>query len=459
VDEKMVLDWLVEDTRQNAGRDFRPVRDLSKALCYINNEEEKPLPDSLPRDEAAMVRRLRDWFNDNVTFISLVLHHHFPDRYLFYRVSSLEPEIFGGLKFLKSAAPQFDLGFSKVGRTGFSRYRQLNQALLDFARKRWPRARDPQKMLTYFLYDGLGRLFREKPALQRRRYWMLGVKERFFEGLDTDRDLVWSGREEMQAGDLAFVYRAKPVSAITDIYQLKGEPRFDPWSGWRGFLVDVEKVCAVEPISFARMDETDVLKDWGIVRRNFVGTTAEPVPPIVYNRLLDLIGLDLQAKHNLEREPEISPVTPSSPYPATWPTPELSGRFGLEAEFEDKVIRPLLKGWGFMPEGQYTCPAWIGSQEHLLRVDFLVSNDEGPVTLFEDKLRIISDEDLKPAVRQAKSYALLLGLSSFVVAAPEGMWLYALDRNQERLVEQLPVVQAREQLEKRFKDLLLSLRR
>jgi hypothetical protein len=92
-------------------------------------------------------------------------------------------------------------------------------------------------------------------------------------------------------------------------------------------------------------------------------------------------------------------------------------------------------------------------------VDFLVSNDEGPVTLFEDKLRIISDEDLKPAVRQAKSYALLLGLSSFVVAAPEGMWLYALDRNQERLVEQLPVVQAREQLEKRFKDLLLSLRR
>jgi len=206
------------------------------------------------------------------------------------------------------------------------------------------------------------------------------------------------------------------------------------------------------------MDKDHVLEEWGIVKRHFVGTTAEPVPPRAYNRLLDLIGSDLQAKHNLEREPEPSSVTSPPFHPATWPTPELSGRFGLEVDFEDKVIRPLLKGWGFKAHGQYTCSAWIGGQEHLLRVDFLVSDDEGPVTLFEDKLRIIGDEDLKPAVRQAKSYALLLGLPSFVIAAPEGMWLYALDRNQERLVEQLPVVQAREQLEKRFKDLLLSLR-
>lgn len=225
MDEKMVLDWLVEDTRQNAGRYYKPVRNLREALYRINNEKEKTLPDSLSRDEAAIVRVLRDHFNDNVSFISLVLHHHFPDRYLFYRVSSLEPEIFAGLNFLKPVAPQFNLRFSKVGRTGFSRYRQLNQALLDFARTHWPRARDPQKMLTYFLYYRLARLFREKPALHRRRRWVLGVEERFFEGLDTNKDLIWSGREEMQPDDLAFVYRAKPVSAITDIYRLIGRWR------------------------------------------------------------------------------------------------------------------------------------------------------------------------------------------------------------------------------------------
>jgi hypothetical protein len=130
----------------------------------------------------------------------------------------------------------------------------------------------------------------------------------------------------------------------------------------------------------------------------------------------------------------------------------------LEAEFEDKVIRPLLKSWGFKGQGQYTCSAWVGSQEHQLRVDFLVSDDKGSVTLFEDKLRIISDEDLQLAVGQAKSYALLLGLPSFVVASPEGMWLYSLERDQEKLMPQLPEVQSREQQEKGFRDLLLSLR-
>ncbi len=35
--------------------------------------------------------------------------------------------IIAGLNFLKPVASQFDLGFSKVGGTGFSRYCQLNQ--------------------------------------------------------------------------------------------------------------------------------------------------------------------------------------------------------------------------------------------------------------------------------------------------------------------------------------------
>jgi hypothetical protein len=457
MNEKMVLDWLLEDTRKNAGRWYSPISKLEKALYELNNQQEKSLPPSLPRREADMIRALRKHFNNNVTYISLVLHHHFPDRYLFYRVSSLEQEIFTGFSFLKPAVPQFTFGFSKVGGTGFNRYLELNEALLSFAQANGLGGRSTQKNLTYFLYQGLGRLFQEKPTVHYRRYWVMATKERFFKELDAEEEAVWSGRKEMQAGDLAFVYRTKPVSAITDIYRVKGEPRFNPWGGWRGFWVDVEKVCAIEPISFARMDEDHVLKEWGIVRRNFVGTTAEPVPPIVYNRLLEIIGPDVQAECNLEREPERPPVTSSSPHPATWPTPELSGQFGLEAEFEDKVIRPLLKGWGFKAQGQYTCPAWIGSQELQLRVDYLVSDDQEPLTLFEDKLRIFDDEDLKSAMGQAKSYALLLGLPSFVIASPEGMWLYSLDGNQEKLVEPISQLKVRSQQEQEFRELLLKL--
>jgi hypothetical protein len=160
----------------------------------------------------------------------------------------------------------------------------------------------------------------------------------------------------------------------------------------------------------------------------------------------------------------VSPSEPPEELPKlsqlpTLATPEYSGRFGLEADFEKRVIVPLLKNrWQFKYKAQYTRPVWIGSQEHQLRVDFLISDDEGPVTLFEDKLRVISDEDLEPAVGQAKSYALLLGLPSFVVASPEGMWLYALDGDRERLVEPISQLKARSQQEAEFRELLLKLR-
>ncbi|HHY89790.1 MAG TPA: hypothetical protein GYA06_12830 [Chloroflexi bacterium] len=53
----------------------------------------------------------------------------------------------------------------------------------------------------------------------------------------------------------------------------------------------------------------------------------------------------------------------------------------------------------------------------------MVWNEHGPLTLSEDNLRIRPGVpvDLEAAMNQARSNALLLGLPSFVVAAPEGM--------------------------------------
>ena len=66
-------------------------------------------------------------------------------------------------------------------------------------------------------------------------------------------------------------------------------------------------------------------------------------------------------------------------------------------------------------------------------MDFLVRDGRGTFTLFENKVRILNDKDLKEAADQGKSYALMLGLPSFVVASPEGIWIYSLDRNRETL--------------------------
>ncbi|MDP6361446.1 MAG: hypothetical protein QF473_40425, partial [Planctomycetota bacterium] len=110
-----------------------------------------------------------------------------------------------------------------------------------------------------------------------------------------------------------------------------------------------------------------------------------------------------------------------------------SGEFHSEEQFEDQVIEPLIQRWAFRFKRQHPCRVQIGRQRHVGRVDFLVSDQTGDITLFENKFRIINEIHLSEAIDQAKSYALFLGLPSFVVAAPEGIWVYSLKRNEERL--------------------------
>ncbi len=183
----------------------------------------------------------------------------------------------------------------------------------------------------------------------------------------------------------------------------------------------MDRVCKIAEIPFSQMRVDPILKEWGVVRRNFQGAIAEPIPNQVYNRLLEFVPMETQMKHGLQSEV----VVPTGS----------SETFGSEAEFEESVIVPLLKKLGLKYEYQYTCPFHVGSQVIRGRVDFLVKNERGPLTLFEDKLRIRPNGsgDLEAAALQARSYALLLGLPSFVVAAPEGLWIYRLKNHQHTL--------------------------
>jgi len=61
----------------------------------------------------------------------------------------------------------------------------------------------------------------------------------------------------------------------------------------------------------------------------------------------------------------------------------------------------------------------------------------GLITVVESKLCILTYDDLAQAIAQAKSDALMEGLASFVVAAPEGIWCYSLGRNREKLLQKL----------------------
>ena len=446
MDKLLLLNWLLRDAEDYADKQYKWHEEvtLEESLYELNTRRDIALPPSLPKAPEKMLSVLREHFKNNVTFISLVLHHHFPEKYIFYRVSKLESEIFEGIEYFAEVAPMLNLQFSSVGRRGLKRYLALNEALFEFSRAIWPELKCPQNRLSYFLYQGLGELFLHRSDYNR--YWIMATQEQYFEGLDSkEKEVDWSGRKEIQPGDLVFVYRTAPRKAITDILRVKDEPVFDPWGAWDGFWVTLEKVCTIDDISFSTMKNDRIFQQWGLVRRNFVGTVTEPVPHSIYNRILEELPATLKERHKLK--PESVAVTGRS------------GQFTTEADFEEKVVEPLLKRWGFKYQRQYACHFRIGSQYHRGRVDFYVSDKGGALTLFENKFRIFSDDDLKSAVDQAKSYALLLGLPSFVVASPEGMWLYSLAGNEEILVQKTELDKMSQKQEEEFRRMLLKLRR
>lgn len=373
-----------------------------------------------PPDSGVAVDALRKHFGDRVTLVSFVLSQTFPQEFLFFRTGDLENAIFDGFAFFSDVWPELAFEFPRVGRTGFDRYLVLNRALRELAAEVWTEADHPQSRILAFLYDQLALLF--TIPTDYNRYWLAAGRP---ENLIQEQDVkvgekrYWSGKKEMLEDDLVFLYTMSPVKAFTGLYKVTDFPRPDPWGGWDGLWIDLEKLADVRGVSFAQMKADPVLSQWGPVLRNFQGTVTEPVPHAVYNRLIELMP---EVATELELEPEpLSSIAES-------------GTYASEADFEAKVVEPLLRGWGFHFTQQAQCRFQFGVNEHCGRIDFLVRNARGTITLVESKLRILNDDDLTRAAAQAKSYALMEGLTSFIVAAPEGFWCYSLDRNREELV-------------------------
>jgi hypothetical protein len=248
----------------------------------------------------------------------------------------------------------------------------------------------------------------------------------------------------MQIDDLVFMYRQTPRKAITDIYSVSESPYFDPYGGWGGFWVPIKKITPIKDITMIEMKVQDpILRNWGFAKCSSQGVVTEPVPYFAYNRLLELIGNDVCEKYNLTPEPVGDPSS--------------SGQYETEEKFEDEVLEPLFRHWGFKFQRNYPCNFRIGTQHHTCFVDFLIHDGKGIVTLFEDKIKIINDTALLEAVLQAKSYSLLLGLNNFVIASPEGFWIYKLDKNEESLLEKISSKEFKEN-EGKTRDLLLKLR-
>ena len=97
----------------------------------------------------------------------------------------------------------------------------------------------------------------------------------------------------------------------------------------------------------------------------------------------------------------------------------------LEDCFEKAVLLPLIDALGFAAERQHRILNWPGNTRNG-RIDLLVHDQHGLITLIESKRALRSLGDLRAAAKQAQGYARAMHLPSFVVAAPLGLWVYAL---------------------------------
>ena len=109
-------------------------------------------------------------------------------------------------------------------------------------------------------------------------------------------------------------------------------------------------------------------------------------------------------------------VEADTDYPRLW-TP-------LEERFEEAALLPLLDTLELRYERQHQIVNWPKSARSG-RIDLLVHDAAGLVTVIESKRALRGEIDLRAAARQAHSYARAMGTRSFVVAAPAGMWVYA----------------------------------
>jgi len=103
-----VISWLIEDADRNAEECYPDIWEykLEDHLYELNSRRDIDLPSGIspnsPPSENKAISILKETFKNKISLITLVLNYLYPEKYIFYRVSALENEIFSGFKFLRN---------------------------------------------------------------------------------------------------------------------------------------------------------------------------------------------------------------------------------------------------------------------------------------------------------------------------------------------------------------------
>ncbi|TWT44678.1 hypothetical protein RAS1_10930 [Phycisphaerae bacterium RAS1] len=321
-------------------------------------------------------------------------------------------------------------------RPGADAYWQVEEALLD-----WAADRKLEPWQTWAIFNHFaprhwpdGQVARSGPG----GVWLATSSKDSFDGLDDPNEnaLGWTINKDARRGDIVLMYCMTPRKSITHRFVAACDAYVDPFDdAWTADRVCIELADreSLPWVSLDEMRDDPILGKWGVVRSNFQGARAAPVPDKCWKRLTEIF--DAKRRGGQTVAPAESERSRYRPAVGSAPSARIDegARRALEREFEDQVVCPLLirLGWdlGRRVERQRSIYMFVGSRRVTNRADFVLFGDDErtqAMAVLECKRQIADDAELAAARQQAESYAGYLRLPKFGVVAPEGIWLYEL---------------------------------
>lgn len=231
----------------------------------------------------------------------------------------------------------------------------------------------------------------------------------------------WQSNENMKLGDIVVMYYGAPYSCIHSIFRAaKNDVFIDPFYYYYrvGFI---DKPIKVPPIHLRELKNNDVLSKSKTVRMSFQGVNGTPISYEEYQEILRILkeekGFDISLLPNIE------------------PIIGLDESIILndERDVEIHLVEPLLKLLGYSTNDYIRqMPIRMGrGVRYYPDYAFFANLKRGEETakwVLETKYSIRGDKDFREAFYQARSYAMRLYCSNFVLASKEGIWLFCSDK-------------------------------
>ena len=261
----------------------------------------------------------------------------------------------------------------------------------------------------------------ELPA-PRKAYFVGGGKNA--EGIDASVDYSfldtavsttitrWQGNVNTQPGDIIVMYCLSPRSCIHSIWRAVTPGFVDPFFGFYNTIY-MGMPITVEPITLKELKTDEVLSQMPLVRANMQGINGREINKAFYDRILMLLE---QKGTSLEALPLL----------AEGHAPDTA--LFSERDVEQKKLEPLLKELGY-DESDWKRQVQIrAGRGRRVVADYVVfprgdGDDVSGHWLWEAKLTIPNNKQLKEDFGQALSYALLLRCKGLGLASEQGVWL------------------------------------